>query len=567
MAAIGNRKMDGSGKEQKPILPARPVVGPAVGAQPVKPVPDAGLQPVKPDPAQPQGTPAIPPSALRPTYSQTAAGQQGSTPPTFDPVQETQPQTQTTPQQQPQNEPRPGERVYTYEELEEYQQGLTAEDKALWDTGAKFYRNSRYTATPNERTIRLERPIYGDLWYYDPGERIYEGQSAPVQMEETGGTAGAQRPIPGGTAVPAGGSSDLTSLLEAWKKAAAEQSNGQIDYAVSQAITELERALADAQGQFKEQAESVALDERQALDNSALYAEMRGDKGGIGQSQYNEIQAAAAQNRLAVQQAQTKLATDTSRQIADLRAQGEFEKADKLLEITQTYLSQLISLEQWQAEFGLSQQQFQASLQQWQAEYDLAMREFDYNVATNERGYTASMAEALLAAGVPLDEDQLKALGWSQDQYNEYLRKQELKQAAGGGGVEPETTPTYGTSEWQNWVLQTAEETGMSIEDVLYTLGLTDAKVETWVKKFADYEKQLNPDPVNTVSDLGEAARAIYDDYTSSVQEEYQRTGRISTERWRTILAKKVEAALENGKITEEEANYLLTLAGVPEEV
>lgn len=496
MPATGNRMVENPAKKSDTTLPARPVLGPAVEAQPIKPAPDVGLQPVKPPAVQPQGTPTIPPSALRPTYSQTAAGQQGSAPPTFDPAQETQPQTQTTPQQQPQNAPRPGERVYTYEELEEYQQGLTAEDKALWDTGAKFYRNSRYTATPNERTIRLERPIYGDLWYYDPGERIYEGQSAPVQMGETGGTAGAQRPVPGGTAVPAGGSNDLTSLLEAWKKAAAEQSNGQIDYAVSQAITELERALADAQGQFKEQAESVARDEMQALDNSALYAEMRGDKGGIGQSQYNEIQAAAAQNRLAVQQAQTKLATDTSRQIADLRAQGEFEKADKLLEITQTYLSQLISLEQWQAEFGLSKQQFQASLQQWRAEYELAMREFDYNVATNERGYTASMAEALLAAGVPLDEDQLKALGWSQEQYNEYLRLQELKKAAGGGGDGPSGFQMPSTAEELYRMLRdNGATTGKAARDMLAVWGVSSPG--NYVNGFDEWLKN-NPASANT---------------------------------------------------------------------
>ena len=45
-------------------------------------------------------------------------------------------------------------------------------------------------------------------------------------------------------------------------------------------------------------------------------------------------------------QAQTKLSTDTARQIADLRAQGEFEKADALLELNQTYLSKLMEIQQ-----------------------------------------------------------------------------------------------------------------------------------------------------------------------------------------------------------------------------
>lgn len=350
-------------------------------------------------------------------------------------------------QNQPQTAAQGQEKAYTMEQLEAFQQEMSAQDKAeMQALGQTIYRAGKYTNTPSATTIRLATPIDG-MWYYDYGEKQYlnkwnttpQGGNAP--QATPGQTSGGIQPEgTSGVGAPVQGAGDLTSLLEEWKKAAAEQANGQIDYAVAQAITQLERALEDSKGMYKEQAESVARDEMQALDNSALYAEMRGDKGGIGQSQYNEIQAAAAQNRLTVQQAQTKLATDTARQIADLRAQGEFEKADKALEITQQYLSQLINLEQWAAEFGLSRAQFEASLEQWQAEYDMAMKEFDYNVATNERGYTASMAEALMAAGVPLDDAQLKALGWSRDQYNEYLRQQELKKAAGVEPVEPVVT-------------------------------------------------------------------------------------------------------------------------------
>lgn len=271
--------------------------------------------------------------------------------------------------------------------------------------------------------------------------------------------------------------SGLRDLLEQWKAAALEQSNGQIDYAVQQAVTELERALEDAQPQFKEQAEYIAKEERQDLDNSALYAEARGDKGGIGQSQYNEIQAAAAQNQLAVQQAQTKLATDTARQIADLRAQGEFEKADKALEISQSYLSQLLSLEQWAAEYNLSYDQFLASLQQWEAEYELAMaqfqtsvdqwqQEFDFSkqqfafnsdlalkqyetdkdlsygqltgtipstgqLTLSGQSQLASMGEALLSAGIMPSSAQLSAMGMTESQAQAYLTAQQLQQASG----------------------------------------------------------------------------------------------------------------------------------------
>ena len=235
----------------------------------------------------------------------------------------------------------------------------------------------------------------------------------------------------------------MQAIIDAWKQAAQDQANGQIDYATQQAIAELERALQDAQPQFKETAESISAEEQAALDNSALYAELRGDRGGIGQAQYNSIQNAAAQNRLAVQQAQTKLSTDTARQIADLRAQGEFEKADKALEITQQYLAQLLSLEQWAAEFNMTQEQFQASLSQWQAEYDMAMMQigidqnrweqefqfaqnqwanefqlakdkFNYDVGQAALAQTAEMGWMLFNAGQidQLTDEQLRAMNF-----------------------------------------------------------------------------------------------------------------------------------------------------------
>lgn len=273
----------------------------------------------------------------------------------------------------------------------------------------------------------------GTVKYYNIGDNIQTGSTPPVGYGPIGNAAtqapvqnGGMVQLPGGNAVPSVGNSQQ-ALLNKWQKAAGQQATGQIDYAVNKGVTELERALADAQPMFKEQAEAVARDEMQALDNSALYAEARGDKGGIGQSQYNEIQSAAAQNRLAVQQAQTKLATDTARQIADLRAQGEFEKADKLLEITQNYLSQLMSLEQWAAEFGLSVEQFQANLDKWQQEFDFERYKYDTNLGLNKTSQMADLASALLGSGIRLDKAQMNALGINEDQMNEMLLLNQLQ--------------------------------------------------------------------------------------------------------------------------------------------
>ena len=154
-----------------------------------------------------------------------------------------------------------------------------------------------------------------------------------------------------------------------------QQANQQIDYAVQQGVNQLQRAQEDAQPQFQTQRNQIAANEAQAKDNQALYAEMRGDRGGIGQAQYDAIQNTAATNMLKVNQAQTKLSTDIDRQVADLRAQGEFDKADKALEIAQEYLGKLFQLQQWMKEANIGIDEFNIGIEQWEQEYNAKLQE------------------------------------------------------------------------------------------------------------------------------------------------------------------------------------------------
>ncbi|MCR5663549.1 MAG: hypothetical protein K6G17_01570 [Oscillospiraceae bacterium] len=164
-------------------------------------------------------------------------------------------------------------------------------------------------------------------------------------------------------------------LLELLAQLQGEQATAGVDEAVRQGVDQLSRAEEDAQAQFQALRSQVDADEATALDNQALYAEARGDRGGIGQAQYASIRNTAAVNRLTVNREQTRLATDTARQIADLRAQGEFQKADKLLNIAQSCLSELMRLKQWADETNLSVDEFNIGVQQWEQEYNAKIRQ------------------------------------------------------------------------------------------------------------------------------------------------------------------------------------------------
>lgn len=232
--------------------------------------------------------------------------------------------------------------------------------------------------------------------------------------------------------------------------AARQQYNTQIDRNVDTQALALQRALTDAQKQFQTQQGQITANEMNALDNAALYAEARGDKGGIGQAQYNSIQNTAAQNRMQVSSAQTKLATDTARQISDLRAQGEFERADKMLALTQQYLSELRQIEEYAANFNLSVDQVNTAIAEWEYNYAMEAQQFatstelslaqltgmfsngmsTYEAQQRTKESTAELALSLLQAGVKptqLSPAQLTALadtyGMNQSSINNFFKR------------------------------------------------------------------------------------------------------------------------------------------------
>lgn len=235
---------------------------------------------------------------------------------------------------------------------------------------------------------------------------------------------------------------DLTPYLDQWRQSAEAQAEQQADYATEQGVKELQRAEEDAQKQFQTQRNQVDIDEAKALSNQALYSESRGDKGGIGASQYASIQNTAAKNRLTVNQSQTKLATDTARQIADLRAQGEFQKADSLLEISQTYLTQLMQLQQWALSYNMSVDDFNNEVDKWKANYEMQVSEITgtfrgqqtFAAKKAEEGKLADAGAALLDAGIMPSSAQLSAMGMTKSQAQSYVNAVKATAAAKSGG-------------------------------------------------------------------------------------------------------------------------------------
>ena len=195
---------------------------------------------------------------------------------------------------------------------------------------------------------------------------VENGVIQPGKLKLPHGVASGGMVVEGGGSVQSGVDQ---SLLDVWQAAAKEQAVTAREHAVDQAVQQLLAAQAQTEGELQNRRDQIAREERNALDNAALYAEARGDRGGIGQAQYNRIQAQAAANRQTVSAAQTELAQQTRQEIIRLRAEGKFQTADDLLEIAQTYLLKLLDLEKWAAEYALDTAKFEDSVARWQLEY------------------------------------------------------------------------------------------------------------------------------------------------------------------------------------------------------
>lgn len=286
-------------------------------------------------------------------------------------------------------------------------------------------------------------------------------------------------------------SSEMEELLKQQADAQAEQYASEIDYATEQAEEALLRNEADANEAFQAQRDELSVSSQRALDNSALYAEARGDRGGIGRAQYDAIQAEAMQGQLAIRQQQTKLATDTARQIADLRAQGEFQKADRLLEVTQTYLSELRELKQWAAEYNLGIDELNERIRQWQYDYNLQVRELNLSTAQWEKDYAlkeaqalASSGETLLAAGIMPSAAQLAAMNMSSRQAKSYISAVKAKKAASSSGSRKSGSSKSSSSSGKTLTLAQAQKNAQSgvfneaTLSTLYAYGYSDSDLK-----------------------------------------------------------------------------------------
>jgi len=217
-----------------------------------------------------------------------------------------------------------------------------------------------YSEAPNVDASQFQAPTV------DPSEYTIQGSNTEVPTI----TSNAQMPELRPTYDPGTANiNDFVGDLQGLSNNQLQRAYNQIDYATNQGVTEYQRALEDALPTYAAQRGQADLEGQKNAKNAALYAEQRGDRGGIGAAQYNALQIARANQINQINTAQNKAALDTSRAIADLRSKGEFEKADKLMEVTNNYLSQLMDARKWVQNYNMQYAQYDLQLRNAEQDY------------------------------------------------------------------------------------------------------------------------------------------------------------------------------------------------------
>lgn len=187
--------------------------------------------------------------------------------------------------------------------------------------------------------------------------------------------------------------------------AAQQQEN--IDHRVQQDTAQAQRAYEDQIGAYQKQYRDYTKNMYQGMDNAALQSRVNGQFGGMATAQAGAVRNAYQNQRQQLSLRQQKLATDTLREIEDLRAQGAFDKADALL---------------------------QARQQEFQALYEDAVRvdenkygnevyqnDVDREQAQNDRAYLQQLGQAFMSMGVMPSESMLVAMGLDQATAQSYI--------------------------------------------------------------------------------------------------------------------------------------------------
>jgi hypothetical protein len=202
----------------------------------------------------------------------------------------------------------------------------------------------------------------------------------------------------------------ITAQYDAYAK----QQQNSIGYQTEKNVESSVRSYEDAAGDYQSQDKSLAANMYNSMDNQALMSRANGQYGGMAVAQVGAVQNDYQLQRQQLALQQQKLATDTLRDVEDLRTQGEYDKADALLKANQQKFQALY-------EDAVRVDENQYANDQWQTTLDREDTEIQRQQEQTERSYLQQLGQLFLSAGAMPSEAMLEAMGLDQSTAQQYI--------------------------------------------------------------------------------------------------------------------------------------------------
>jgi hypothetical protein len=202
----------------------------------------------------------------------------------------------------------------------------------------------------------------------------------------------------------------ITAQYDAYAK----QQQNSIGYQTEKNIDRSVRSYEDAAGDYQSQNQSLTANMYSSMDNQALMSRANGQYGGMAAAQVGAVQNSYQLQRQQLALQQQKLATDTLREVEDLRTQGEYDQADALLKANQQRFQALY-------EDAVRVDENRYANDQWQTTMDREDAEIQRQQEQTERSYLQQLGQLFLSAGAMPSKAMLEAMGLDQATAQQYI--------------------------------------------------------------------------------------------------------------------------------------------------
>lgn len=203
--------------------------------------------------------------------------------------------------------------------------------------------------------------------------------------------------------------------------------NSTADSAVKEGVKELQALEAVSNNAYAQAEAAATRDYRELLDTRRGMEQNNGNRQMIGESQFGEPEASYGNALDSVRAAQAKMTRDVARQVSDLRAQGEYQKANAALQAAQQSLTQ-------QYADALRRDMNLRSNYEYQTAIDREDAAIEREQSATDKAWLREMGMTLLQQGIMPDGTMLEAMGISSETANSVIAQAKLSRYSGGGG-------------------------------------------------------------------------------------------------------------------------------------